>query len=221
MVTDMFLIHRFQKQCSWNMRGLSPQLPGKWISLLCCSEQLVLISIVGGFMLFFFWQKQNKRKRESRFLWSMDTPKGCCTFPCCHLHCRKQQKWEAPRMQCGVPLVPKAEVSEIHPKAPILWAQTWLGRRKSWETGPTLWGILLPFFVKAPRNRVLFFTQRTAERLNNKAFGCNKCVNMAQEFYIKCWQFLLEVAGLIWIFVIFSSFSTLILPGEGENALFY
>lgn len=67
MVTDMFLIHRFQIQCSWNMRGLSPQLSGKWISLICCSEQLVLIRIVRGFMLFFFSDK-NKTKRESTFL---------------------------------------------------------------------------------------------------------------------------------------------------------
>lgn len=56
---------------------------------------------------------------------------------------------------------------------------------------------------------MLFFTWRTAERLNNKPFGCNKCVNMAQEFSIKCWQFLLEVSVLIWILVIYFSFSIL------------
>lgn len=82
--------------------------------------------------------------------------------------------------------------------------------------------MLLPFFVKAPRNRILFFTQRTAERLNNKAFGCNKCVNMAQEFYIKCWQFFsLRLQAWFGLLSFCSSFSTLILLGEGENALFY
>lgn len=94
----------------------------------------------------------------------------------------------SPQTWCRV-LVPEARATGDTPKAPIPQAQTWLEEGEAGRQGQLNGEFYFPFMVKALRSSVLFFTSRTVKRLNNKPFGCYKCVNMTLEFCTKCWRF--------------------------------
>ena len=83
-------------------------------------------------------------------------------------------------------LVPEARATGDTLKAPTPQAQTWLEEGEAGRQGQLDGKFYFPFMVKALRSSVLFFTSRTVKRLNNKPFGCYKCVNMTPEFCTKC-----------------------------------
>ena len=199
-------------QSLWKVSSLPLQLSAKGICLFYCWECLALRLVIC--ILIFL-----DRKRNLTSLKYWQTQREPCFSGLPSALDEAPQTWEAPE-RGAVRWCLKPELLETHPKAPIPQAQTRLEGGEAGRRDQLGGEFYFPFMVKALRSSDLFFTSRTVKRLSNKPFGCYKCVNMTPGFCTKCWRFSWKGAFLIWVFVIPSPLSSLILLGEGEGALF-